>query len=369
MAKKKADCKAAWDKVYVICGEPCLARLSLDTLVEGKRVKRFYNNENIDYLKLALSGFSIKSASVVLYEPVAESLNLCLGLIESNKLTTDQLIIFVSGDNIDGRLSLYSKALKNKRIFNYSYIEASDLNGLKKHLTKWEKETGILIEPKAMQWLIDNAPIILEKIKSPGGKRDTEVYNLQAVETELEKISTLCEYEHRSICLNDVVEFCTFNRTVDIWIFIKAAIGSNYKESFKLISKMIDVQGINTVLWLLHSQLTFLIQLKHYLNQGITDITVLQDKMSYKQYLSRYYNDDWQEVDSPTEPIINPWRIRKAMESIGAWSMDKLVSQEQAVTSALEDMRSSGSEDIILPYLVLSMSGMARYTKGLYVWS
>ena len=42
----------------------------------------------------------------------------------------------------------------------------------------------------------------------------------------------------------------------------------------------------------MHSQLVFLIQLKQFSNNNITDLNVLQEKMSYKNYLNKYTDNN-----------------------------------------------------------------------------
>lgn len=366
MAKKKTDIVVNWDKIYVICGEPCVSRITLLEFLEGKgKTKRFYKNENAN-LKNILTSYSIIPQRIVIHDPNAETLKICLEVIEANRVTVDKLIIIVAGDNIDARISFYSKAQKNKRIYTCPYIEANESAKLTAHLADWQVGSEVEIEPKAKQWLLKNAPIIVEKLKATGGKKDTEVYDLVCLESELDKIATLCKYEQRAITVEDVVNYCDFDQVSDIWYFIKSSLDGDYITANKLWSQLVSEQGISSVLWLLYSQLTFLLQLKQLLNNRITDFGVLQEKMSFKHYLNKYTNENWQLIEGINEPSINPWRIRKAVESSANWSMETLVSQHEAVVRAIIDMRSSGKEDIVMPYLILALSNHASYKNFLY---
>jgi hypothetical protein len=88
--------------------------------------------------------------------------------------------------------------------------------------------------------------------------------------------------------------------------------------------------------------------------------------MTYKQYLGKYYDDNWQECEPVNEPTVNFWRIKMAVQSSNNWTVENLVTQYNAVTNAILDMRASGSEDIVIPYLLLSLSGKANYSVPLY---
>jgi hypothetical protein len=57
------------------------------------------------------------------------------------------------------------------------------------------------------------------------------------------------------------------------------------------------------------------------------------------------------------------------METINNFDLKQLTRQQKAVSNAIVDMRSSGSEDIVMPFLVLSLAGFAKYTNFLYNYS
>jgi hypothetical protein len=359
MPTKKTD-KPMWDKVWVISGEPCMSRLSLQALLEDngiKNTKRFYKDSDLKSLHSTLTTFSLKqNQAIIINDPNAAMLRICLDLIESGCITVKMLIVFIVGDNIDGRMAFFTRAAKNKRVINLPYIMAKDSISLIKHLKNWELGAEIKLSSEATKWLVDNAPIEIAKIKDKTGKKDTEVYDLVWMESELDKIAILCKKENRNMEVNDLVTFCDFTQVIDIWDFIKCTIDGNFKQSHNLIYKLLNDQPLNSVLWLLYSQLIFLIQLKQLVDIYGTDTNVLMSKMNYKEYLNKYFNDNWEEVTEITEPTINFWRIKKAVESMTNWELDNIVKQYNAVTNAILDLRSSGKEDIVIAYLLLAMS-------------
>jgi DNA polymerase III delta subunit len=368
--KKKVDKIEAWDKVWVISGEPCMARLSLNSLIEEngiKKTKRFYKDSDIKFLRSSLTTFSmIKDLAIIVYDPNAEMLRICQEAVENNCVAVKMLIVATIGDSLDGRASFAVKAKKNSRIMDFSYIEAKDTIMLGRHIKNWEQGSEVTINPQALKWIYSNAPITIAKVKGEGGKKDAEVYDLGLLEAELDKITYLCNYEGRNMELSDVQTYCDFNQVADVWDFIRLALNGDYKQSRNLLDKLLDQQGLNSALWLLYSQLCFLIQLKHFVNEYGDSVDGLVNKMTYKQYLGKYYDDNWQECEPVNEPTVNFWRIKMAVQSSNNWTVENLVTQYNAVTNAILDMRASGSEDIVIPYLLLSLSGKANYSVPLY---
>jgi hypothetical protein len=208
----------------------------------------------------------------------------------------------------------------------------------------------------------------MAKIKTNNSKKDTEVYDLSLLECELDKIVPLCKSEeNREISIADVREFCVFDQVLDIWAFIKNTVNGDYKPSIELLNGMLDQQGSSSILWLLNSQIAFLIQLKEYRHRGIRDYLELQKLMGENNHFGKYLNNHWEEMEPSSQlPAINPWRIRKACESIDGWDISILTRQHNAVANAIIDLRSGGSEDIVMPYLVLSLCGIVNYDNCLY---
>lgn len=369
--KKKPVVKACWDKVWVLGGEPCVCRLTLESILEDNNItqkRRFTKDDKIEDIKIKISNMSILQASlaIIIYDPNAEILKMCLELIEANKIAPRMLVIVTLGDTLDARSSFATKAQKNNRAFIMSYVEAGNTNGLMNYLSEWETGTGVGITFEAKKWMLLNAPIGVAKVKTATGKKDTEVYELEKIENDLNKLMALCRLENRAIDVKDFIDNCDYNQVADVWEFIKCSIGGNAQKSFDMVYKMIEQQGASSLLWLLNSQLAFLIQLKQLIKQGCISSSTLCEKMSYERYLGVYLDNNWGDMPECNKPNINIWRVKKAMESCANWKLETLVSQQQAVTNALLDLYSSAPEDIIVPFLILSLSGYTKYDQPLY---
>jgi len=357
--------KSSWQKVSVIAGEPLLARLSLNSILnKAQIIKRFYKGEIDVNFNALLTVNSIRKFTIVLHDPTADILRECLNVIESGKLNAHALVIMISGDNIDGRISFYSKAKKNNRIINYPYIENIDRQKFLQFLSGWEVDNNIKISNESKKWLLDNAPTISVKIKSANKNIDT--YNLDVLNSELNKLFSITDKE---IQLIDIKEFCVFEQTSDLWAFISAIITCNYELAFYMFDSIVDENGFNSLLWLLNSQIAFLIQIKDLLNRGIADPTQIQSQLNYNRYLNKYTGNDWNKLDTKEEPTINPWRIRKGIETLKHpnCSLSRLVNQQTNISNIITDFRFGFSEDILHSYLVLSLCGVVNYPNFDYL--
>lgn len=362
MAKTKSVVNTKnWEKVWVIGGEPCLVHLSLSHLLDAsERIKRYYKGDDVSGLYSVLNIRSPKRPTVVLYEPNAEMLKTCLSVVESNYMAVKALIVVVQGDNIDGRISFYSKASKNNRLTNYPYIETSDRQTFLKFLSGWESDMGIKISGEAKKWLLDNAPTVSVKIKA--SNKNVDAYDLETLHSELIKFSALYKGEE-GISLSDIREFCEFEQTSDIWLFISSVITGDYVTAFTVMDSVVAEHGINSLLWLLNSQIAFLIQIKDLLINGVTDPTEIQNKLNYKRYLNKYTDVDCNELSAVNEPAINPWRIRKAIDTLrnSFCTMSRLSLQQNHIANAITDLRFGFPEDILLSYVILSLCGVTIY--------
>jgi hypothetical protein len=368
-AKKITASKETWDKVFVVSGEPCMVRLTVSSLFEpSDRAKKFYKVDDISNLISALTVHGIRKTKVVVYEPNAEVLHVCLDMIEANRLACLALIVVVPGDGLDGRLSFYQRAQKNGRVFSHPYVTTEDAQILLKFMSGWQKDSGIEISGDAKKWILSHAPTMSVKIKSGSTKKDAEAYNLDLIDSELNKMISYCQQNHIDISVDMLREFCDFSQVADVWEFVRAAVLGDYKTMSLLWSRVIDEQSAMGLLYLLNSQMTFLIQLKELLLKGITDLSTIQERISCGRFLNKYVDEDWQEIECSTDSQLNPWRIKKAMETLfdPNCTLSNLMSKGQAVVNAIIDMRYGGAEDIILPYLVLSLASITRYSSPLY---
>jgi len=353
-----------WDRVYVITGEPQSCQFAIPAVIEqsgAPGIRRYHKDAKASVLRTAFSAFTIadKPDAVMLINPSSEQLKVCQEAIEEGPFLPPALIVFSPGD-IDGRLTFYKSANKLKRVYSYDYVQKTQKSAFMKYLDEWQAGTGIKLKPDAREWLYSNAPTASAKIaQGTLGKRDTEVIDLEWLESELEKVAIVRQSEKGDALLEDVQDLCVFDQISDIWEFVEAAVAGRSADVFKMLDKMTKGSDATGALHLLLSQLKFLINLKS--TPGDNE-HVLASMMSLDKYVGKYLLPDWSELlEKPATTAVNPWRVRKALDSTQEISLDSLTAQYQAVAFAIKDLRFGFPPDILMPYLVLALSGRIRY--------
>ena len=359
-----------WDRLHIIGGDPCLCRLFLQGIIEdlgnpGRR--RFDRSDSVRALKDAMIAFSFDDLAdmIIISDPSADQLRTCQESIENGTLTASALVIVTPGDAIDGRASLSQQAQKRGRVTYLPPIEAGERAQLMDHLVEWESGTGQSLTDEARRWIIQNAPTQIAKVKGHGGKRDTEVYDLQWMENELDKVISVKTLEPGPISISDLQELVRFEQGVDIWQFIDAATDGNAAQSLSMLYTLSATQGVQGALILLASQLEFLLAVRCLQDRQVRSSDEIARQMSIQPYLGRYLLQDWSEARDLPEPAApNPWRVRKATEK-ALPQADRLSGNYQATISAIRDLRSGLDERIVFPYLALCLAGKNQYAEPL----
>ena len=361
-----------WEKVYVVCGDPLLSRLFIQGIQEDLNTpskRTFDKGDSPKSIVNALKAFVMFDTPdmVVIYDPSAEQMRTIESFLDAEVMTASALVIATLGDLPDGRSKFIQKAEKCKRVFFMSPIEYKDTKTLRAHLLEWAEDAQVSFDKDAINWVLSNAPACVGKIKSSSGKKDCEVYDLQSIENELEKIKVINSLGNYKICVADLEKYVRFDYYIDIWSFINVAIsnGSNAGDALKMIQIIANSQGTQAALILLASQIEFLLCIKSLQNRNIQKAEAIAEFMSMDSYLGRYLLPDWTEINEiPTLPKPNAWRIRKAIES-PIPSTERLSLLYQSVLSAIRDLRSGLDERIVLPYLALCLGGHNSYITPL----
>jgi DNA polymerase III delta subunit len=370
VTKKKINNSPLWNRLHVVGGDPCLCRLFLQGIIEdaGNPTKRYYDKlDGIGTLRNALSAFAFGDVpdAIVINNPTADQLKLCQQVIEEETLTASALVILTLGDTLDGRSAFTQQAQKRKRITYLDPIEKGERKLLIDHIGEWELGTEQKLDSEARTWLIENAPTQIVKVKSQSGKRDCEVYDLQSMENELDKIIAVKELTPGPITKAELIQLVHFEREVDIWKFIDTAISGDTAEMLKMLYVISESQGEQGALVLLYSQLEFLLGVRCLMDENIKSADVISSRMTLQPYIGRYLLEDWSELENAPEPAPpNAWRIRKSMEK-PLPEATILSRNYQFVISAIRDLRSGLTQKIVFPYLAFALSGKADYTEPL----
>lgn len=367
-AKKTKTNSSLWEKVHVVGGDPCLCRLYVAGIVEdiGRPSTRRYDRGGA--VKTGLTGFvfSEPADAVIITDPSAEQLKLCQSVIEDGTLTASALIIVTPGDVLDARMGFAQQAKKHKRSLYLDPIDAGDKPAVRSHVKDWAESTGTAVEAPAIAWITDNAPTRVMKVKTDKGKRDSEVYDLDWLENELDKAAAVSCHQNSAVSLQVAQAVMRFDQGLDTWRFVEYASKTSDPGAlltmFHRLSTSNSSQGAMMVLL---SQIEFLIGVRGLLDRGVSNADDIAERMSLDRYIGRYLSQEWEDIGDIPEPTpVNSWRVRKAIES-GVPAMARLSSQFQAIVASIRDLRSGLPEDIIYPYLSLALTGKASYSEPL----
>jgi hypothetical protein len=367
MAAKTTKSAGSWGRVFVIGGEPFQCEQHAHQAIGEATARRFRRGDGGDTVSSALTEFSMEDTpdAVVVSSPNADVLKGCLDAVESGGMTASALVVVTPGGTLDGRSAFAKAAQKGGRVFYHDYLGVEHPQGLEAFLDAWREYSGVGIDGPARSWLLSNAPTILASVKSAsGGSREAEVFDLPWLASELEKPMIVRKYGGGAITLSDLRTYCKFSRAVDAFAVVREAVSGSRQRALEMLDSAGISQANSGVLYLLASQLAFLVGLKSLWDAGVRDQAVLAEKLSSASYYSRYLDDHWREIEGAGKSV-NPWRVRKALEDVRGLDSVRLSAQYRAVVSALRDIRTGLSGEVVVPYLVLALAGDVPYDEPL----
>lgn len=355
---------ACWNKVWVLEGEPLYIQYMIKCIQEdlnNPEIAKYSTVSSADTIKSALMAFPFFETPdlIVISEPNADILKMCLQLAESD-FSASGLIVTCEHNTFDSRLSFISKASKNKRVSYYEPLQGSQIN---KYIKDWATDSGVKIASDSYQWFEKNAPTTISKMKTQNGKKDIIVYDLMSLEKFLNKLEVLYKSEGEPISLEDLKNYSNFKRETDIWAFIDKVFTGDMTYIYQYFEENSVTLSNHSVLWLIASQLEFLIQVKSSMSKNknqsqISDILALKDTLGY--YLD---NDMNQLNDLKAKAIVNPYRLQMAMQSASKIDLKDLVNKYQATISAIRDLRSGLDGKIVSNLLTLAYSNKNNYLE------
>jgi DNA polymerase III delta subunit len=355
---------ACWNKVWVLEGEPLYIQYMIKCIQEdlnNPEIAKYSTVSSADTIKSALMAFPFFETPdlIVISEPNADILKMCLQLAESD-FSASGLIVTCEHNTFDSRLSFISKAAKNKRVSYYEPLQGSQIN---KYIKDWATDSGVKIASDSYQWFEKNAPTTISKMKTQNGKKDIIVYDLMSLEKFLNKLEVLYKSEGEPISLEDLKNYSNFKRETDIWAFIDKVFASDMTYIYQYFEENSVTLSNHSILWLIASQLEFLIQVKSSMSKNknqsqISDMLALKDTLGY--YLD---NDMSQLKDLKAKAIVNPYRLQMAMQSASKIDLKDLVNKYQATISAIRDLRSGLDGKIVSNLLTLAYSNKNNYLE------
>jgi DNA polymerase III delta subunit len=353
---------ACWNKIWVLEGDPLYIQHMIKCIQEdlnNPEVAKYSTISSADTIKSALMAFPFFEIPdlIVISEPNADILKMCLPLVENN-FSASGLIITCEHNTFDSRLSFISKASKNKRVSYFEPLQGTQIN---KYIKDWATDTGVKIAPNSYQWFEKNAPTTISKIKTQNGKKDIIVYDLMSLEKFLCKLEVLYKSEKDTLTLDDFKNYSNFRREADTWEFIDKVIASDMAHIYQYFEDNSITLSNHSILWLIASQLEFLIQVKSSMSKNknqsqISDILALKDCLGY------YLDNDMNPLkELKPKAFVNPYRLQIAMQSVGRIDLKDLINKYQATISAIRDLRSGLDGKVVSILLALAYSNKNTY--------
>lgn len=362
--------KNSWEKVWIVHGEPYLCKLSIIELTkDSTNIIKHYSDTDEKEILQSLTSFSFMNndTCVIIYEPKKTFLTTLVKIIESNHIVVPYIIVYLPQTELDTKNEFYKLSVKNKRNFLHSYTEINNQTGLKSFLVKiWAKNNEIRITPKALSWLINNAPTKFVKINDI---KEIEVYNLDSIDSELQKINTITN----EINEDNIKNYCTFDQASNIWDCINTLLTGKLNNIYDKVKAFGNINGL---LRIAKSQIEFILQIRSLYDCGITNITSIQHIMSYSTLQKQYecvlpITKKNKETGKDEKILPNPpnyYRIKKTLENISAYDIDILSNQLIVVNCAIADLQSAyGIDDIIADYVLMAINQKIKYEKPFFV--
>lgn len=355
----------SWNKVWVLEGEPFYFKYIIEEIKEelsNPEIIKFDTNSSADDVKSALTAFPFFDVPdlIIIDEPKAEVLNMCLDLVESN-FHASGLIITCAYNNFDGRQSFISKASKKKKINYVAHTMQGD--SLKQFIQDWAEHFNVTLKQECYSWLQSYAPTRTAKVKINNQKKDVIIYDLIMLDKELAKINAIYSCDKKPIESNDLANYCNFKRENDIWQFIDKAIEGDLSVIVKYFSDNKLSSSNEGVLWLLASQLELYIQVKSALGNKLSE-SEIQDEIALKGSLNYYLGDNFEPLpETKPKAALNPYRLQMAIRSCSTKKIESLVDKYRATISAIMDLRSGINGEIVSGLLGFAYSEKTKYLQ------
>lgn len=354
----------SWNKIHVLEGDPSYIHHMIKLIQEdlgNPEIVKYSNTTSAESIKSALMSFPFFEIPdlIVIAEPSADILKVCLECAESN-FSASGLIVTCEHNTFDSRLSFISKASKNKRVSYYQPIQGSEI---KKYIQDWACESKIKLEPDCYEWFVNNGPTTISKMKTPNGKKELIVHDLCSLDNFLRKLEVLNKVDKKLITIEDLDNYSNFSRESDIWIFIDNILSGKINFIYDYFEKNKITLSNHSILWLIASQLEFLLQIKNCL-KTTKNINEISDSLSLSKLIGYYLNENFEPIENAkTKPQVNPYRLQMAIQTCNSITENDLVNKYQATISAIRDLRSGLDSDIVSINLTLAYSNKNNYLE------
>lgn len=359
--KKKSPAKAAkgiWSKVYVIEGEPNGCALALDEL-RGTLKSKVIRVSEIDALKTACQAFQFSGAGtiVLVQSPKSEMLTTMLDVANSPSARCAALIAYYPDSYSDRRTAFISEASKRNRIYEYAYCILNDAEELRSQLNDWENRSGVKIAVKAKPWIIKNAPFRKTDIRSSKGLKEELVYDIQSLESDLNKLADLAIAEGRDVLsIDDLIDGIYTYAVDNQWDYCDAFILGN--ES--ILNMEPPDQNYVGATRMIASQCQFAALVKSHGDKAIDNSDVVAMHISSAEIAAQYpllggKSDGYKKI--------HPFRVKMTARKFKNVSLQRIMSLLELCNTATNDMLSGHNHSNVYDMMILASLNQMKYCK------
>ncbi len=364
MKKNNPFVEENWKKIYIYTGDEYISRIFSfeDTIVE-----RLDTNSSINKIVNTIQGVNIfeQKKCVKIYNPNTAQVKAIFDSISTSKINADYVQIYCCNESLDGRSALATKGKAAGRIFNYGAIEYSNVSGFLRFLNDWLSHRNLTISYEAENWIQNNSPSTIVKMKSGATKKEVIVYDLPLIFNELSKLTVL---DKKTIDLADVEIFQFSDHNKNIFDFFNVCMYGKPSEILKGLIDLNESHGHQMILMVFLSQLFFYLKIAEFKENKINNNDMLED-LSLSKYVKKYLNADFKEIeqDIPLKQV-NPIRLQIAYNQTYL-STEEISRYIQSTLNVVVDLRNNLSTEIVFPYYSLCLSNKRLYQVMSYNYS
>ncbi|MBS1722392.1 MAG: hypothetical protein JSS66_05235 [Armatimonadetes bacterium] len=346
-----------WDNLFLIEGEPCNCGLALAAVCDSLAATPLRIKSDVAALKNACMAYPISGQRqvVIVANPDSDTATAMGQLLDTGALRAPGLVAIFSDGYGDRRNGFVAKAHKLKRVYEYSYHLVDDPVAFKAYLSDWEERAGIKIAVKAKPWLLEHAPVRKASVRGVKGSKEEIIYDVPALESDLNKLAVLLEHEGRDVINTDDLEDGVYRSTLHSqWDFCDAfALGK--PTMFALAPKEQNYVGL---MRMLASQCLFMLQVRA---QG--DVAIQRPEDAAKHIggnaLAQKYSFD--NDKSEGYKTLHPYRVKMAAKKLQNVSMERLLGLVSLCEQASLDMLRGFSQEAVFTMTLLAACGQQEY--------
>lgn len=372
--KQAAAIPSAFEKLLCVGGDGCFTRSRVQDVFSDYQGRLYADKGTAPraLLEFLTRRQMLRPALPLLVEaPTAPLLAVLDECFAAGTVAVPLVIVHTPDSWLDGRTRFAKTAEKAGRV-EYLGPIPYDPQGrpLLLELDRLEKEEGVCFDQEARRAVVRTAPVRLTRAR--GAQREIEAYDFDCFDREIGKLLPLAHLEKRPLTGSDIVHHCHFQHDEQIWGLIDAIVQGNGQECLHFLEEFLIGAAQHNLLSLALGQLVLLSRLSEMWAVGLRSADQIAAELSDgERYRGKFLRQGWldpAEAEGVAAAAINPWRVRKALETRRLWDTPLLLSRTKAVLNAIRDLRGGGTDTLVRQWLSAAVEGGADYSEPLYAY-